>query len=78
MKPTLSIPLFHLIASALFFVAGPTLPANAQLDIPGYVPCYPGSSGDLATTSPDPLTLTIATGDVRQTVHNFGASDAWS
>jgi len=78
MKPTFSIPLLHLLAAVLFCVAGPALHANAQLDIPGYVPCYPGSSGDLATTSPDPLTLTIATGDVRQTVHSFGASDAWS
>jgi O-glycosyl hydrolase len=48
------------------------------LDIPGYVPCYPGSSGTLATTSPKPLIVTVDTGDLRQTIHNFGASDAWS
>ena len=78
MKPNLSIPMLRLAVSALFFAAAPTLSANAQLDIPGYVPCYPGSNGDLATTGSDPLTVTVATGDVRQTVESFGASDAWS
>ena len=66
------------LAALAVFVAGPIQPAIAQLDIPGYVPCYPGSGGDLATTSSNPLTVTIDTGDLRQTIHNFGASDAWS
>ena len=39
------------LAVLVVLVAGPIQPAIAQLDIPGYVPCYPGSSGTLATTS---------------------------
>jgi hypothetical protein len=75
---TASTSVLRFLAGLVLWIVTAALPAHAQLDIPGYVPCYPGSSGDLATTSPDPLTLTIATGDVRQTVHSFGASDAWS
>ncbi len=60
------------------FVAGPIQPAIAQLDIPGYVPCHPGSSGTLATTDPSPLTVTINTLERRQKIRHFGASDAWS
>ena len=66
------------LAVLVVFIAGPIQPAIAQLDIPGYVPCYPGSSGTLATTSPDPLTVTINTRELQQKIHNFGASDAWS
>jgi len=51
---------------------------SAGLDIQGYVPCYPGSSGSLATTHPSPLIVTVDTGDLHQTIRNFGASDAWS
>jgi O-glycosyl hydrolase len=66
------------LAVLVVLIGGPIPPAIAQLDIPGYVPCYPGSSGNLATTRPDPLTVTINTRELRQKIHNFGASDAWS
>jgi O-glycosyl hydrolase len=66
------------LAVLVVFVAGLVQPATAQLDIPGYVPCYPGSSGTLATTHPSPLTVTINTQELRQKIHHFGASDAWS
>ncbi len=66
------------LAVLVVLVACPVQPTIAQLDIPGYVPCYPGSGGNLATTHPNPLTVTIDTGDLRQTIRNFGASDAWS
>ena len=66
------------LAALVLLVAAPIQPAIAQLDIPGYVPCYPGSSGTLATTHPSPLTVTINTRELRQKIHNFGASDAWS
>jgi O-glycosyl hydrolase len=48
------------------------------IDIPGYVPCLPGRGGDLSTPAPSTLTVTINTNEKRQTIHNFGASDAWS
>lgn len=76
--PTVSTPLLRFARGLLLLVVGAALPAHAQLDIPGYVPCYPGANGALATASPAPLALTIDTRDVRQTVRNFGASDAWS
>jgi len=66
------------LAVLALLVAAPIQPAIAQLDIPGYVPCYPGSSGTLATTHPSPLTVTINTRELRQRIHGFGASDAWS
>jgi O-glycosyl hydrolase len=66
------------LAVLALLVAAPVQPAIAQLDIPGYVPCYPGTSGNLATTHPSPLTVTIDTRALRQKIHNFGASDAWS
>jgi O-glycosyl hydrolase len=66
------------LAVLTLLVAAPIQPAIAQLDIPGYVPCYPGSSGTLATTHPSPLTVTVNTGELRQKIHGFGASDAWS
>jgi O-glycosyl hydrolase len=47
-------------------------------DRPGYVPCLPGSGGDLQTSVPSTLTLTVDTNDRRQTIHNFGASDCWT
>jgi O-glycosyl hydrolase len=59
-------------------VACPVPPTIAQLDIPGYVPCYPGSGGSLATTHPNPLIVTINAQELRQTIRHFGASDAWS
>ncbi|MHC4461611.1 MAG: glycoside hydrolase [Planctomycetota bacterium] len=43
-----------------------------------YVPCLPGSGGDLRTSHPSILTVTVNTYDTLQTIHNFGASDAWS
>lgn len=63
---------------ALLLSAGSIQPARAELDIPGYVPCYPGAGGDLATDATDALTVTIDTADQRQVIHSFGASDAWS
>jgi O-glycosyl hydrolase len=55
--------------------------ANASefyLDVKGYPPCSPGNGGDLATTTPPALTVTIDTSDTRQTIVGFGASDCWS
>jgi len=66
------------LVTLVFAIAVPLEVAIAQLDIPGYVPCYPGSSGDLATSHPAPMIVTVDAGDLRQTIHNFGASDAWS
>ena len=43
-----------------------------------YVPCMPGSGGDLRTDAQTPLVLTIDTSRTRQTIRGFGASDAWS
>jgi O-glycosyl hydrolase len=65
-------------ATVIALLIAPIRPAIAQLDIPGYVPCYPGSGKTLATTHPSPLIVTIHTDDVRQTIDHFGASDAWS
>jgi len=45
---------------------------------PNYVPCLPGSGGDLRTSSPSILKVTVNTNDRMQKIHNFGASDAWS
>ncbi|HEY5657660.1 MAG TPA: glycoside hydrolase [Myxococcota bacterium] len=66
-------------AAALVAMAlGSTQSARAGLDLPGYVPCFPGSGGSLSTDAADALTVTIDTEDRRQTIRNFGASDAWS
>jgi O-glycosyl hydrolase len=66
-------------AAALLAIAlGCTQPARAGLDLPDYVPCFPGSGGDLSSDAADPLTVTIDTADRRQRIRNFGASDAWS
>ncbi|MHC4112296.1 MAG: glycoside hydrolase [Planctomycetota bacterium] len=43
-----------------------------------YVPCLPGNGGDLRTLSPSTLTVTVNVNNRRQTINNFGASDAWS
>ena len=37
-----------------------------------------GKGGDMQPSSDDILTITLDPGDKRQTIHNFGASDAWS
>jgi len=66
------------LAVLMAFVAAPLQPAIAQLDIPGYVPCYPGTSGTLATSHSSPLIVTINTQELRQKIRHFGASDAWS
>jgi O-glycosyl hydrolase len=66
------------LAVLVLLVAAPIQSATAQLDIPGYVPCYPGTSGTLATIHPSPLTVTIHTQELRQKIRHFGASDAWS
>ncbi|MBW2493185.1 MAG: glycosyl hydrolase, partial [Deltaproteobacteria bacterium] len=66
------------LAALALLVFAPIQSASAQLDIPGYVPCYPGSSGSLATTHPSPLTVTVDAADLRQEIRGFGASDAWS
>jgi O-glycosyl hydrolase len=65
-------------ALVILLLAGSIPPARAQLNVAGYVPCYPGSAGNLATTRSMSLTVTIDTDDARQTIHSFGASDAWS
>lgn len=44
----------------------------------GYVPCLPGSGGDLATTNSSQLTITINVQNQKQTIGGFGASDCWS
>lgn len=49
-------------------------PARAS----SYVPCLPGSGGDLKTDDQSPLVVTIDTSRPRQTIRSFGASDAWS
>ncbi len=43
-----------------------------------YVPCVPGNGGDLRTEATSPLVLTIDVSQTRQTIRNFGASDAWA
>jgi len=85
MEPTAAVPMRFSImprmlwlAVLLLFAAAPLQSAVAQLEIPGYVPCQPGSSGSLATIHPSPLLVTIKTRDFRQQIHGFGASDAWS
>jgi O-glycosyl hydrolase len=61
------------------FIAGSGKPnAESNAAASEYVPCLPGSGGDLRTLSPSTLTVTVNTNERRQTIHNFGASDAWS
>jgi O-glycosyl hydrolase len=60
-----------IFAAATFVGGGNTYASN-------YVPCLPGSGGDLRTSRPSILTVTVNTYDGLQTIHNFGASDAWS
>ena len=43
-----------------------------------YVPCLPGTGGDLRTDAQSPLVVTVDTSQSRQTIRGFGASDAWS
>jgi O-glycosyl hydrolase len=43
-----------------------------------YVPCEPGSGGDLRTEAASPLVVTVDISQTRQTIRNFGASDAWA
>jgi len=43
-----------------------------------YVPCRPGEWGDLKTSGPAMLTVTVDVRQKRQTINNFGASDCWS
>lgn len=43
-----------------------------------YVPCLPGSGGDLTSDAKSPLVVTVDTSRKRQTIRGFGASDAWS
>jgi len=43
-----------------------------------YVPCRPGECGDLKTSGPTTLTVTVDVQQKRQTINNFGASDCWS
>ncbi len=71
--------------SLLLFIFLATLIAgsgiqNAESDVAAsdYVPCLPGNGGDLRKLSPSTLTVTVNVNDRRQTIHNFGASDAWS
>ena len=66
------------MATAALFVAASYLPWQSLCAGFDYVPCLPGSGGDLRTSSPSTLAVTVNTYDRRQTIHNFGASDAWS
>jgi len=59
------------------FIAG-FLVGGGSTYASNYVPCLPGSGGDLRTSNPSILTVTVNTYDMLQTIHNFGASDAWS
>jgi len=43
-----------------------------------YVPCLPGSGGDLKSDAKSPLIITIDVSRPRQKIRSFGASDAWS
>jgi len=43
-----------------------------------YVPCRPGNGGSLASVSAPGLTITIDVTQLAQTLHGFGASDAWT
>jgi O-glycosyl hydrolase len=43
-----------------------------------YVPCLPGSGGDLTSDAKSPLIVTLDTTRPRQKIRSFGASDAWS
>jgi O-glycosyl hydrolase len=54
-------------------VCGDAGPATSS-----YVPCLPGSGGDLRSDAKTPLRITIDTSQSRQTIRGFGASDAWS
>lgn len=58
------------IAAVLWLCAGTVYSA--------YVPCAPGSGGDLRTEAASPLILTVDVSQTRQTIRNFGASDAWA
>ena len=61
------------------FIPGSGTPiAESNADASDYVPCLPGNGGDLRTLSPSALTVTVNVNDRRQTIRNFGASDAWS
>ena len=51
---------------------------DTTVDIPGYPTCSPGAGGDLGTSLPAELTVTINPGDTRQEMLGFGASDCWS
>jgi len=77
MEPSFMTRMVRLLLLAVV-MACPVRPTIAQLDIPGYVPCHPGSRGSLATTRPDPLIVTVHAQEPRQKIRHFGASDAWS
>ncbi len=51
---------------------------DTTVDIPGYPTCSPGAGGDLGTSVPAELTVSINSGDTRQEMLGFGASDCWS
>ncbi|HUS74361.1 MAG TPA: glycoside hydrolase [Sedimentisphaerales bacterium] len=63
---------------ATFIAGSGTRNAESNAAASDYVPCAPGSGGDLRTSSPGTLTVTVNTNETKQTIHNFGASDAWS
>ncbi len=43
-----------------------------------YVPCLPGSTGDLGSQAENPMIVTLRLDRPKQTIENFGASDCWS
>ncbi len=50
----------------------------AEIDVPGYPPCVPGSGGDLRSEVTEALTVRVKTEEVAQKMLGFGASDCWS
>ena len=50
----------------------------AEIDVPGYPPCVPGSGGDLRSEVTEALTVRVKTEAVAQKMLGFGASDCWS
>lgn len=49
-----------------------------DLDVAGYPLCKAGTAGDLGVAGTPSITFTVDVTDTKQTIHNFGASDAWS
>ena len=61
-----------------FLAAGILLSCQRPCSALDYVSCRPGIQGDLNTNASSPLVVTIDTTRRHQTIHGFGASDAWA